>query len=92
MYCAMCGKQISDQAVICVHCGCSTKDDPIVVQDAPNAGFAVLGFLFPIVGLILWLVYQDTKPLKAKSAGKGALVSFILSLIMGFILGIIVAL
>ena len=79
MYCRKCGKEIMDDAVVCVHCGCSTKDTPAGQEDAPNAGLAVLGFLIPIVGLILWLFYKDTKPLMAKSAGKGALISVIIS-------------
>ncbi len=45
--------------------------------DAPNAGFAVLSFFFPIVGLILYLVWNDQYPLKAKSCGKGALIGVI---------------
>lgn len=45
--------------------------------DAPNAGFAVLSFFFPIVGLILYLVWMDQYPLKAKSCGKGALIGVI---------------
>ena len=42
--------------------------------DAPNAGFLVLGLFFPLVGFILWLVWRDETPLRAKSAGKGALI------------------
>lgn len=45
--------------------------------DAPNAGFAVLSFFFPLVGLILYLVWHDQYPLKAKSCGKGALIGVI---------------
>jgi len=26
MYCSKCGKEIHDDAVICVHCGCATKN------------------------------------------------------------------
>ena len=48
-------------------------------QDAPSGGFAVLSFFFPIVGLILYLVWHDTLPLRAKSAGKGALAGVITS-------------
>ena len=36
-----------------------------------------LGFFIPIVGLILYLVWKDQTPLKAKSAGKGALIGAI---------------
>ena len=45
-----------------------------VEQDAPNGGFAVLGFFFPLIGLILYLVWKDTLPLRAHSCGKGALI------------------
>jgi len=42
--------------------------------DAPSGGFATLCFFFPVVGLILWLVWKDKTPLKAKSCGKGAII------------------
>ena len=49
-----------------------------VEQDAPNAGFSVLGFFFPLIGLILYLVWKDTLPLRAHSCGKGALIGVII--------------
>lgn len=82
MFCKKCGQEIMDEAVICVHCGCSTQEMPTVVGDAPSGAHAVLGFFFPIVGFILWLVEKDTKPLKAKSAGKGALIGFLLTVLI----------
>ena len=36
-------------------------------------GLGILCFLFPIIGLILFIVWKDSKPLKAKGAGKAAL-------------------
>ena len=39
----------------------------------------MLGFFFPVVGLILFLVWQDTMPQRAKSCGKGALTAVIVS-------------
>ena len=82
-FCSKCGKEIMDEAVVCVHCGCSVTPTntatPATTGDAPNTGFAVLGFFIPIVGLILYLINKDTAPLKAKSAGKGALIGFIVS-------------
>ena len=36
--------------------------------------WGVLGFMFPILGLILYLVWKDSKPGDAKIAGKGALI------------------
>ncbi len=93
MFCKKCGKEILDDAVICVHCGCSTQDaKPIVANsdDAPSTGMAVLGFFIPLAGLIIWLINKDAKPLMAKSAGKGALIGFIVSMVFSIIYGITV--
>ena len=51
--------------------------------DGPSVGFAVLSFFFPLIGLILYLVWKDSNPLKAKSCGKGALVGVIISAAFG---------
>ena len=82
-----------DEAVICVHCGCSTKEGynaAIDVNDAPSTGMAVLGFFIPLVGLIIWLINKDTKPLMAKSAGKGALIGCIVSIAFSIIYSVII--
>ena len=92
-FCSKCGKEIHDDAVMCIHCGCSVvnADNPVLTEpDAPNAGFAVLGFFIPIVGLILYLVNKDKTPKKAKSAGKGALIGFCVSMALSIVYGIIV--
>lgn len=49
--------------------------------DTGSFGWAVLGFFVPIAGLILYLVWRNEKPLTAKKAGIGALVSVIVSLV-----------
>ena len=49
MFCTKCGKEILDDAIICVHCGCGTQANSasaVAANDAPSAGMAVLGFLF----------------------------------------------
>ena len=78
-----------DEAVVCPNCGCGATSTATEL-DAPNAGYAVLGFFIPIVGLILYLVSKDKTPLKAKSAGKGALIGFCTSIALGVIYGIII--
>ena len=80
-FCSKCGKEIHDEAVMCIHCGCATEQSVIkpADSDVPSGGFWALGFFIPLLGLILYLVNKDTSPLKAKSAGKGALVGFIIS-------------
>lgn len=92
MFCKNCGAEIDDNAVICPKCGVSVKENKPAASstDAPNMGFAVLGFFFPLIGLILYLIWRDTTPLKAKSCGKGALVGFIVSVVFGIIYGVII--
>ena len=96
-FCQKCGKELVDEAVICTHCGCSVGSSPInaYVADAPNLGLAILSFFIPLVGLILYLVNKDSSPLKAKSAGKGALIGFCVNMafyiIFGVIYGILIA-
>ena len=88
MYCRYCGKQIEEDARFCPYCGSAQQEERqappprqryVDPNDAPSGGFAVLGFFFPVVGLILFLVWQDTMPQRAKSCGKGALTAVIVS-------------
>lgn len=51
-------------------------------DDSGSFGWAILGFCIPLVGLILFLVWHDTKPKCAKKAGIGALVSVIVGLLL----------
>jgi len=53
-------------------------------RDEPNFGLALLSFLFPIVGLIVYLVIKEEKPLKAGSCIKGAAWGFVFSVVLGF--------
>lgn len=75
-YCKNCGAQIDDRAVICPKCGVAQNNTPAVKD---NGGFwwGTLGCCIPLVGLILFLVWKDTKPKTSKAAGIGALVSVI---------------
>lgn len=81
MFCVNCGKEIDEKAEICPHCGVRVKRSASAAMetDAPSAGFAVLGFFFPLIGLILYLVWKDEFPLRAGSCGKGALIGVIVS-------------
>ena len=99
MYCKKCGKEIDDEAVVCPNCGCATDNyktntkSAVVTDenDAPSTGFAVLGFFFPLIGLILYLVWKDKMPLRAHSVGKGALIGVIVSVVLSVIYAVIMA-
>lgn len=86
MYCRYCGKQIEEDARFCPYCGSAQQEERqapppqqryVDPNDAPSGGFAVLGFFFPLIGLILYLVWKDELPQRAHSCGKGALVGVV---------------
>ena len=43
LYCSNCGKEIDDKAVVCIHCGCETKnlnkkeDTPVIINNSASA-------------------------------------------------------
>lgn len=87
MFCNNCGKQIDDNAVVCVHCGVPTRPANAPVQSDEKLGCFLSGicFLAPIVGLILFLVWKDSSPTKSKEAGKWALIGFIVWFVLNLI-------
>lgn len=92
-YCRKCGAPIDDHAASCPHCGeqQNPQNTQPVVVDNGGFGWGLLGFCIPIVGLILFLVWKDTKPITAKAAGIGALVYVILIVViylLAFVFGI----
>lgn len=87
MFCKNCGAEIDDKASVCPKCGVAVGKQ-VASDDAPSAGFAVLCFFIPIVGLILYLMWHESSPLKARSCGKGALIGVIVSVVLGVVMGI----
>lgn len=58
-------------------------------DDKNNVPLDIVSFIFPIVGLILWLVFKDSSPVKAKNIGMWALIGAGLQFMVGFIHGFI---
>ncbi len=83
-YCRNCGSEIDNQAIICPKCGVAQQSMPSVVDNG-GFGWGVLGCCIPIVGLVLFLVWRDTKPKTAKAAGIGALVC-VISVVLFYII------
>jgi len=70
-----------DAAVVCPGCGCAVASTPSI-EDEPSTGLNILAFLIPILGLILFIVYNGKTPIKAKAIGKWALIGFFSGLIL----------
>ena len=63
MFCPKCGKEINNDAVVCVNCGCSVKKEPEKSQeyDEPKTGIGVLlGLFLGVIGLIIGIcIYPE---------------------------------
>lgn len=66
-YCKNCGSQMEDGATFCTSCGASQSTAPAPVVDNGGFGWGLLGCCVPIVGLILFLVWKDSKPKSSKA-------------------------
>ena len=99
MYCKHCGSQIDEKAVFCQNCGKKVNEEIKEVKivkpelnqttqykeynEGSSVGWGFLGYFIPLVGLILFLEWKESKPKSAKAAGIGALVSVISSVALG---------
>ena len=92
-FCKNCGAQIDDQAIICPKCGVAQGNRTQSQNSDDKGGFlwSLLGFCIPLVGLILYLVWKESKPVTAKAAGKGALVSVIVIVVLYALIGVLFA-
>ncbi len=78
MFCEKCGKEVLDEAVVCVHCGCSLKstNESNINNESLDGAVQVVSFCMPLVGGILWLVHKNSAPQKSKDACNAALWGF----------------
>jgi len=86
MFCPNCGKEVDKNAYACLNCGVKLANDEVNnIEDKNSVGLNILGFLFPIIGLILYLSYKNKTPIKAKNIGICALVGFVIGFIFNMI-------
>lgn len=82
-YCQSCGTELKEHQDVCLSCGTMVKKTTAVSSiDTGGFGWGLLGFCIPIVGLILFLVWRTEKPRTSSAAGKGALISVILGIVL----------
>ncbi len=77
-YCADCGSSLENGK--CPNCSKLTVENQ--TNDNGSFGWGVLGFFFPLIGLILFILWKDVKPKSSKSSGIGALIGVILYIIL----------
>lgn len=92
MYCSNCGNKLNDNDDVCLKCGVMVnKGTNNKVEDKPLVILNILSFLYPLVGLILYLSMKKSTPNRAKKCGKYALIGTIVSVVIFIIVGIILA-
>lgn len=66
-YCPKCGKEVLEEAEICVHCGCRIKNAPFLSSnDGKNAARFVLTFFLGFIGSFI-INHTSLKPSGWKS-------------------------
>lgn len=68
MYCKYCGSEIKGN--FCSNCGRKVQEES---KESSGFGYGVLGFFFPLIGFILFLVYLNEK----KKASRASLIGCI---------------
>lgn len=82
-YCTNCGGPLSDDQEFCLNCGVMIEnEDSEIIDDKGSVGFAILSFFIPIVGLIIFLTWQEKRPKTAKQAGIAALIGFVVNILL----------
>jgi len=85
-YCSKCGKEVHDDAEICVHCGCRIKNESFVnTTDGKNAVRFILTFFLGFIGSFI-INHTSIKPEGWKSR---TCAYFFLSLITFGIYGLV---
>ncbi|MBE6595147.1 MAG: zinc ribbon domain-containing protein [Ruminococcaceae bacterium] len=93
-FCSNCGKEITDEAVVCPHCGSATTAPLTVTEnrDEISVGLCVLAALIPLFGIIYWATAGRATPRRAKACGITAIISWAVSFVFGFMVGFLGAL
>lgn len=86
MFCPQCGREVCDNAAVCVGCGMSLANVSKKGEGKVSAGWWWLGFLIPLAGLLVWIFCHDTEPIKAKKAGIGAIIGTVVSVVLAVLL------
>ena len=85
-FCPSCGARFTDGKNFCDQCGTGLTElaqqekvdgQTYASLDKPSTGIAILGFIVPLAGFIMWVSWNSSMPQKARSAGKGALIGAI---------------
>lgn len=79
-FCRKCGNQMDDKVEVCTACG--IKQESLKASKGSLILWGIASFCIPLIGLILYISWHNTKPAVAKVAGITALISVILNILL----------
>lgn len=88
MRCPSCREPVDGSFNVCPYCGQDlfrTRTSKRTLRENPEDFqllWGLLGFFVPVAGLVLYLVWQIERPMAAKAAGTGALISVIIGAVI----------
>lgn len=82
-YCRKCGEQIDDEAVICPKCGVPQNknygnNEKNTVNDTGGSIYVLLGAIFPVIALIMYLIWKDERPKTSADLEQGMKICLII--------------
>lgn len=69
-YCMYCGNKVLDDTVICLHCG-NIIGRVNIICDSVSITWTLIAFLFPPLGVLLGILWHNSRPLRTKSVTLG---------------------
>lgn len=85
-YCDKCGKELVAEAVMCTRCGIYLQPKKTVVKEGNLLFYGLISLLIPVVGIVLFFVWNDTKPKTARVSMICGLISVLLWIGLSFII------
>ena len=84
MYCRHCGKEIDDEAIVCIHCGVQVQGavrNSVAYNseeyDVPKTGMGVLfSLLLGLIGLLIGILLYPSNTIARKTFIKGWVITF----------------
>lgn len=85
MYCPKCGKKQEKDAAYCSECGAEITNKNIEIEDKGSIGWGILGFFFPLIGIILAVIWNEDQQYNSMALKRGAAIGFLVWIVVNML-------